>query len=186
MRAGPPPQSTGPWPTNPTTPQCRLVRPTPTNRIAQLPRPGLSWFMFQRVSIPTLIAAASLLGACAADQAPIPGSELAQPAKRAARVGNVAPPPARLRIEPPAPVKEVPSVEQPKSSAPSDIAVVAQILRDARAAYAGSCPCPYDVGQDGKRCAGRSAYSKARGRSPLCYPSQVTPAMVDAYRKRMQ
>ncbi len=36
----------------------------------------------------------------------------------------------------------------------------------------------------GRNCGKRSAYSRPGGRSPLCYESDVTKAMVDEYRAR--
>lgn len=38
-----------------------------------------------------------------------------------------------------------------------------------RDAYVGSCDCPYDLMSNGRRCGGRSAYSRPGGRSPQCY-----------------
>lgn len=41
-----------------------------------------------------------------------------------------------------------------------------QPMRDA---YVGTCDCPYDLMSNGRRCGGRSAYSRPGGRSPQCY-----------------
>lgn len=38
-----------------------------------------------------------------------------------------------------------------------------------RQPYVGICDCPYDFARDGRRCGGRSAYSRPGGRSPQCY-----------------
>lgn len=38
--------------------------------------------------------------------------------------------------------------------------------------------------RNGSRCGARSAYSRPGGRAPLCYPSDVTDAMVEKYRKQ--
>ena len=46
-------------------------------------------------------------------------------------------------------------------------------IRQSIAAYSGSCPCPYSVDRGGRRCGGRSAYSKPGGAAPLCYASDV-------------
>lgn len=48
--------------------------------------------------------------------------------------------------------------------------------------YSGSCPCPYHVDRAGRRCGGRSAYSRPDGASPLCYPGDVTDEMIRRYR----
>jgi len=50
--------------------------------------------------------------------------------------------------------------------------------------YSGSCPCPYNRARNGSRCGKRSAYSKPRGASPLCYPRDVTEKMIEAYRAK--
>lgn len=51
------------------------------------------------------------------------------------------------------------------------------------ASYPGSCPCPYNVAKNGSRCGKRSAWSRAGGYAPLCYPSDITDAMVKRYRE---
>ena len=56
--------------------------------------------------------------------------------------------------------------------------VVQSIIRASLAAYPGPCPCPYNKMRKGGRCGGRSAYSKPGGYSPICYPSDVTEAMI--------
>lgn len=38
-----------------------------------------------------------------------------------------------------------------------------------RKSVAGNCECPYDTDARGRACGGRSAYSKASGRKPVCY-----------------
>ena len=48
-------------------------------------------------------------------------------------------------------------------------ATQAQINRSI-ASYKGSCPCPYSIDRAGRRCGKRSAYSRAGGAQPLCYP----------------
>jgi hypothetical protein len=45
--------------------------------------------------------------------------------------------------------------------------------------YPGNCPCLYNTDRAGRRCGGRSAYNRAGGYSPLCYPNDVTQKMVD-------
>lgn len=58
------------------------------------------------------------------------------------------------------------------------------LIRQSIASYAGSCPCPYNVDRGGRRCGGRSAYSRPGGRSPICYESDVSEEMVARFRKR--
>ncbi len=66
----------------------------------------------------------------------------------------------------------------------SDAQIRQALVRESIASYSGSCPCPYSTGRAGRRCGGRSAYSRPGGAAPLCYPSDVTAAQVAAYRRR--
>lgn len=50
---------------------------------------------------------------------------------------------------------------------------VQQAIRASIAAYPGNCPCPYSYDRAGRRCGGRSAWSRRGGYAPLCYPSDV-------------
>jgi len=50
--------------------------------------------------------------------------------------------------------------------------------------YSGSCPCPYNRDRAGRSCGRRSAYSKPGGKSPLCYPEDITSAMAEDYAAR--
>jgi len=70
---------------------------------------------------------------------------------------------------------------QPMTDAQIRQAIIAASL----ASYRGACPCPYNVMRNGRRCGGNSAYSKPGGASPLCFPQDVTPAMIAAYRQRV-
>ncbi len=56
------------------------------------------------------------------------------------------------------------------------------LIQRSIASYAGNCPCPYNRAANGSRCGKRSAYSRPGGARPLCYPSDVTDAMVERYR----
>jgi hypothetical protein len=66
----------------------------------------------------------------------------------------------------------------------SDAAIKQRIIRASIASYPGSCPCPYNTARNGSRCGRRSAWSRAGGYAPLCYPSDVSAADVRAYRRR--
>lgn len=57
------------------------------------------------------------------------------------------------------------------------------IIRESISSYPGPCACPYNVTRNGSRCGRRSAYSKPGGYAPLCYPQDVSDAMVEKYRK---
>lgn len=52
------------------------------------------------------------------------------------------------------------------------------------AGYSGSCPCPYNRDRAGRRCGGRSAYSRPGGRSPLCYARDISDELVRRTRER--
>ena len=58
------------------------------------------------------------------------------------------------------------------------------LIRGSISRYSGSCPCPYNVDRAGRKCGGRSAYSRPGGASPLCYDRDVTDQMVQQYRLR--
>lgn len=60
------------------------------------------------------------------------------------------------------------------------------IIGESIAGYPGNCPCPYFADRAGRSCGGRSAYSRAGGYSPLCYPNDVSDQMVANYRKRFK
>jgi hypothetical protein len=55
---------------------------------------------------------------------------------------------------------------------------VRMLIQRSIASYRGSCPCPYNLDRAGRRCGGRSAYSRAGGYSPICYEGDVTEAMI--------
>ena len=72
--------------------------------------------------------------------------------------------------------------EQPRT----DEEIKRILISQSVARYSGSCPCPYNTDRAGRRCGGRSAYSRPGGASPLCYANDVTDAMVKAYRERTE
>ena len=57
------------------------------------------------------------------------------------------------------------------------------IIEESIRSYPGNCPCPYNRARNGSRCGGRSAYSRAGGYSPLCYPQDVSDEMVERHRE---
>ncbi len=66
-----------------------------------------------------------------------------------------------------------------------DAALKQRIIADSRASYRGACPCPYDTMRNGRRCGTNSAYAKPGGARPLCFDQDVTPDMLEAYRRRL-
>ena len=63
-------------------------------------------------------------------------------------------------------------------------AIIVQASRDQYHAGGRPCACPDDTARNGSACGGRSAYSRPGGAAPLCYPSDVTAAMIESYRQR--
>lgn len=66
--------------------------------------------------------------------------------------------------------------------AQGDYAIRQKIIRASIADYPGNCPCPYNTDRAGRRCGGRSAYSRPGGYAPKCFTSDVSAAAVKAYR----
>lgn len=73
-------------------------------------------------------------------------------------------------------------------SAPAQSAdqIKREIIRQSIARYPGRCPCPYHTARNGSSCGRRSAYSRAGGYAPLCYPEDVTEEMVAEHRKKLR
>jgi hypothetical protein len=63
-------------------------------------------------------------------------------------------------------------------------AIIVQASRDQYHATGRPCACPDDTMRNGRACGGRSAYSRPGGASPLCYPIDVSAAMIESYRQR--
>lgn len=72
------------------------------------------------------------------------------------------------------------------AGAASDDEIRQLIIRQSIATYPGNCPCPYNLDRDGRRCGARSAFTKQGGKSPLCFPEDVTDEMVKQYRNGSQ
>ena len=60
------------------------------------------------------------------------------------------------------------------------------LIEDSIVKYPGNCPCPYFTDRAGRSCGRRSAYSRAGGYSPLCYPQDVSDEMIAAFRKKLE
>lgn len=96
---------------------------------------------------------------------------------------------SRFLAEEQKPLDEKPSEttskpQKQKISAPSvpDATIIQRIIAESLARYPSSCACPYNTDRGGRRCGKRSAYSKPGGYAPICYPQEVTKAMIDAFR----
>lgn len=62
-------------------------------------------------------------------------------------------------------------------------AITSLLISQSKSRYSGSCPCPDNYDRGGRRCGGRSAYSRPGGKSPLCYAKDVTSQMIERFRK---
>lgn len=67
----------------------------------------------------------------------------------------------------------------------SDASIKKKIIEESINSYSGNCPCPYNVARNGSSCGGRSAYSRAGGASPICYPKDVTKEMIREYKENL-
>lgn len=65
----------------------------------------------------------------------------------------------------------------------TDEAIKQKIIKQSLSTYPGNCPCPYNTDRAGRSCGRRSAYSKPGGYAPICYPDDVTPQMIQQYKK---
>lgn len=104
----------------------------------------------------------------------------------AARAENTSQPPkpgAEMPAQPAQPVTEKPGPTTKELL--TDAAIIALIIAASIAAYKAMgrpCACPDDTMRNGRRCGNHSAYVKASGYKPVCYPTDITAAMVAAYR----
>lgn len=60
----------------------------------------------------------------------------------------------------------------------TDAEVRDHLVRESIRDYPGNCPCPYNTDRAGRRCGGRSAYSRPGGHAPLCYRTDVSAEAV--------
>ena len=71
-----------------------------------------------------------------------------------------------------------------KQSSQSVEAIKQKIIQQSIENYPGNCPCPYNTASNSSRCGKRSAYNRAGGHAPLCYPEDVSDRMVKEYKGR--
>lgn len=65
----------------------------------------------------------------------------------------------------------------------SDAEIRQRIIAASISSYPGNCPCPYNSARNGSSCGRRSAWSRAGGAAPTCYPNEISKARVDAWRR---
>jgi hypothetical protein len=121
------------------------------------------------VAVPTHAARPTAVPTSSSTNGPPPAIKVSLPENAAPDVpGNPAPPDAKRKVE-------------------GALTAAAIIVPASRAQYhAGGrpCACPDDTMRNGRACGSRSAYSRPGGAAPLCYPTDVTPAMIESYRQR--
>jgi hypothetical protein len=67
----------------------------------------------------------------------------------------------------------------------TDAAVALLIVAASIATYKATgkpCACPEDTMRNGRKCGANSAWSRPGGYKPLCYPTEISAAMIAAYR----
>ncbi|KAA8995231.1 hypothetical protein FJU30_24760 [Affinibrenneria salicis] len=69
-----------------------------------------------------------------------------------------------------------------KNAALSDAQIKQRIIEESIADYPRACACPYNRARNGSRCGGRSAWRRAGGYVPLCYPDDVSAARVGQWK----
>ena len=68
---------------------------------------------------------------------------------------------------------------------PSDAEIRSLLVQDSIASYSGACPCPESRKSNGALCGESSAYSRPGGERLLCYPKDVTEAMIKRRREAL-
>lgn len=71
-----------------------------------------------------------------------------------------------------------------KQNSESTEVIKQKIIKQSIESYPGNCPCPYNSARNGSRCGKRSAYNRAGGYTPICYPEDVSDRMVKEYKVR--
>jgi hypothetical protein len=71
-----------------------------------------------------------------------------------------------------------------QTAALTDAQLRQRIIQQSLSSYSGNCPCPFNVDRAGRRCGGRSAWSRAGGAQPVCYPDEISDEQVRQYRAR--
>ena len=103
--------------------------------------------------------------------------------------GQGARPPPTATTPPLTPTSAVtpdPPRAEPRIAEATDDEIRELMIAESLASYSGTCPCPYFSDRAGRRCGGRSAYSRPGGASPLCYKTDITDEAVAAYRARQR
>lgn len=59
-----------------------------------------------------------------------------------------------------------------------------KIIQQSIDSYPGNCPCPYNTASNGSRCGKRSAYNRAGGYTPVCYPEDISMQMIKDFQEK--
>jgi hypothetical protein len=100
--------------------------------------------------------------------------------------GDRQPAPTQAKLAPPEKPAQ-PDTKRKVETALTAAAIVAILIKASREQYYATghpCACPDDVMRNGRACGARSAHSRPGGASPLCYPSDVKPEMIEDYRRQ--
>lgn len=106
----------------------------------------------------------------------------ALPSRKPLREAGADPQQAPREAQPITPREVTPEAAPKAKPELADDAIVEQIIAESRARYPGPCACPYDTDRAGRRCGGRSAYSRPGGASPYCYPRDVPSELIERRR----
>lgn len=135
-----------------------------------------------RQALGVAAVAACLSGCASADYSDSAGpatyqTQAPQQASPSEQIAQTEPPITATIPEQPPPYKPVlkaaPAPLSPGMAPQTQTQDVAALIQASRSAYPGNCACPYDRDRAGRKCGGRSAYSRTGGYSVLCYPSDV-------------
>lgn len=109
----------------------------------------------------------------------LPSSPSATPAPDAPTEATIpeAPTPAAVQQQPASGIKSELSGQAFNCTIPIPT-LKEQMISESIARYPGSCPCPYNHDRAGRRCGGRSAWNRAGGYSPLCFPEDIGPDQI--------
>ncbi|WAL58870.1 hypothetical protein [Thermocoleostomius sinensis] len=153
-----------------------LICLPPINRFVQ--SQGLRHWIWWKVGI--FAIGFFLIGSTTEPEAP--PAAIVPPPVISSPVASESPPPNRPSAEPsPSPIvspSPTPSAEPSPSPIPAPAPAPVVIPSPSstpvstgpiREAVSGSCDCPYDTDRAGRRCGGRSAYSRPGGNQPVCY-----------------
>lgn len=132
--------------------------------------------MFKRIAAYVFVVASLFVAATATAE-----GVLRQSGQTALLQAPSPPAPFAAPSQAPAPTDD----EAKKRSLVSDVAAIAIVIAASRSAYLAMgkpCGCPDHVAANGSRCGLRSAHTKPSGYKPLCFPTDVSPAIIATWR----